>query len=148
MSDNFMIVLPVDPFAIPPKARAEATLALLEKLRADAQEFELYQSDTPDFFHCGGNFDAVYCPFCQTDLTDWWIEAMNAASHENPQLLSVTTSCCSRVTSLNDLDYDWPQGFACVAFSLMNPDSELEPEEIQQVEATLGLPVRIIWMHI
>jgi hypothetical protein len=147
MSDNFTIVLPVDPFATASKECVEATLALLSKLRADAQEFELFQSDTPDFFHCGSNFDAAFCPFCQADLTDWWIRAMNTW-HEDPRLLSVTTPCCNRVTSLNDLDYDWPQGFACVAFRLTNPSADLEPEELLQIEATLGLPVRIISMHI
>lgn len=149
MSDNFMIVLPVDPLAIPPKERTEAALKLLSELRPDAQEFELHASETPRFFHCGGNFDAVYCPFCQTDVQEWWSEAMTAwGNGKDLRVLSVTTPCCGRATSLNELDYDWPQGFACVAFELMNPSSELEPGELQQVEAALGLPVRIVWMHI
>jgi hypothetical protein len=52
------------------------------------------------------------------------------------------------VTTLNELDYVWPQGFACIAITLMNPDPDLEPAERQQVELALGLPVRVIWRHI
>ena len=62
--------------------------------------------------------------------------------------LSAEMQCCGRVTTLNELDYVWPQGFACVAITLMNPDSDLEPAERQQVELALGLPVRVIWRHI
>jgi hypothetical protein len=148
MSDNFMIVLPVDPFAVPSKERAEATLELLSKLRPDVQEVELRTSETPEFFCCLGNFESVYCPFCQTDVEKWWGKAMDAWWHGDRRLLSVTTPCCGRVTSLNDLDYNWPQGFACVAFELMNPDSDLEPEELQRVEKTLGLPMHVMWKHV
>jgi hypothetical protein len=149
MSDNWMIVLPIDPLAVPPRERADAALEMLSQLRPEAQEFDLYFSDFPEFFHCGGNFESVFCPFCQTDIVEWWGKAMDAWSNEaDRRRLAIETPCCGRATSLNDLDYVEPQGFACVAIKVMNPDSDLEPSELQKVAQALRQPVRIVWRHI
>jgi hypothetical protein len=149
MSDNWMIVIPVDPVAVPPKERTKAAFDLLCALRSEAQDAELHISDTPEFFDGGSNFESVFCPFCQTDIWDWWIKAIDEWwNGTNHRALSAEMPCCGRVTTLNELDYVWPQGFACVAITLMNPDSDLEPAERQQVELALGLPVRVIWRHI
>lgn len=149
MSDNRMIVVAADPLAVPPKERAEAAFSLLQRMRPDGQDPELYLSDTPKFFDCGGNFGNVFCPFCGTEIREWWRTPINEWSNSTDRRdLSVVAPCCGRATTLNDLDYNRPQGFACVAIALLNPYSDLEPEERQQVEAALGLPVRIIWRHI
>jgi hypothetical protein len=144
-----MIVLSVDPLAMPPKERAEAALKMLSQLRPEAHEFELHFSDIPEFFHCGSNFESVFCPFCQTDIVEWWGKAMDAWNEgRDRRRLTVQTPCCGRATSLNDLDYVEPQGFACVAIEVMNPDTDLEPEELRKVGLALGLPVRLVWRHI
>ena len=149
MSDDWMIVLPADPLAIATKARAETALVLLKKLRPKAQDPELHLSETPHFFDCGGNFENVFCPFCAADITARWSDAMDKWwNSEDRRSLAVKTPCCGRTTSLNDLDYVLPQGFACTAIKLMNGGPDLEPEEREQVEAALGLSVRIIWSHI
>jgi hypothetical protein len=149
MSDNWLIVLPIDPMAKPSEERGKATFELLCALRPDAQDPDLQMYDTPEFIHCGSNFEDVFCPFCKTDIMDWWKKAMDDLwNSDDRRALSAETPCCGRATSLNDLDYDSPQGFACFAIELMNPSSDLEPEELQRVESTLGMPVRIIWRHI
>ena len=149
MPDNWMIVIAANPLVVPTKERAEAAFNLLKAMRPDAQAPELYLSDKPDFFHCGTNFGNVFCPFCETEIREWWREPINDWwTSADRRDLSVVTPCCGRSTTLNDLDYDRPQGMACVAITLRNPGSDLEPEERQQVEAVLGLPVRIIWQRI
>ena len=149
MSDNWMIVIAADPLAVPPKERADAAFRLLTTMRPEAQDPALYLSDKPEFFHCGANFGNVFCPFCGADIREWWRQPIDAWwKSADRRDLSVMTPCCGRATTLNDLDYDRPQGMACVAISLMNPEFDLEPEERQQIEAALGLPVRIIWEHI
>jgi len=144
-----MIILPADPLAMPAKERAEAAAALLSKLRPWASEVDLHFSDTPDFVDCGGNFVSVFCPFCQTDIVEWWAKEMDAwYSGVDRRRLAIETPCCGQVTSLNDLDYVAPQGFARLAIEVMNPGGDLEPEEFRQVEEVLGMPARIIWRHI
>ena len=75
MSDDWMIVLSVDPLAVPAKERAEAAFEVLRTLRPKADEHELHLSDTPQFFDCGGNYETVFCPFCETNIGDWALEA-------------------------------------------------------------------------
>src|SRR5579862_7228970 len=118
-----MIVLPVDALAMPSKEHADAAVELLAKLRPEAEQIELHFSDTPKFFHCGGNFESVFCPFCQTDIFEWWAKEMDTwTGGGDRRWLAIETPCCGRATSLNDLDYVGPQGFACVAIEVMNPD--------------------------
>ncbi|HEV2548699.1 MAG TPA: hypothetical protein VGU20_15265 [Stellaceae bacterium] len=144
-----MIVLPLDPLAVPGKERAESAFEVLRALRPKADEHELHLSDAPQFFHCGGNYETVFCPLCETDIGDWALGAIGAWwESADRRALLVETPCCSRSTSLNDLDYVWPQGLACVGFELMNGGPDLEPEERQRVEEALSLPVRVIWRHI
>jgi hypothetical protein len=149
MSDDWLIVIPADPLAKPPRDRAQATFALLCALRPGAQDPELLSYETPEFIYCGSNFSNVFCPLCQADLGAWWDIAMREWwESRDHRILSVETPCCRHPISLNDLDFDSPQGFACFAIELMNPGPDLEPEEFRQVESTLGVPVRIIWRHI
>jgi len=149
MSDHFMIVIAADPLARPPAERADAALALLTALRPEAENPECRQSDTPEFFDCGQNFDGVFCPLCQADVQEWWGDAMGRWFESDDRTsLYVEMPCCGGATTLNDLDYVAPQGLACGGFELMNPGPDLEPEELRQVEDALGTPVRIIWRHI
>lgn len=98
---------------------------------------------------CGANFGNVFCPFCGTDIMEWWREPIDKWwKSADRRDLSVVTPCCGRATTLNDLDYNRPQERACVAISLMNPASDLEPDQVRQIEVALGLPVRVIWRHI
>jgi hypothetical protein len=147
MSDNWMIILPADPLLIPSPGRQEAARALLASLRPDAEP-ELRVSASPEFFDCGGNFEGIFCPFCQADIVEWWQEQMDKCWHGDRRNLAVETACCSRPTSLNDVDFVPPQGLACFAIELMNGGADLEPSEREQVEAALGAPVRIVWRHI
>jgi hypothetical protein len=78
MSDNWMIVIPVDPLVVPPKECAEAAFALLTTMRPEAQDPELYLSDKPEFFDCGSNFGNVFCAFCGTDIMEWWRKPFEA----------------------------------------------------------------------
>jgi hypothetical protein len=149
MSDNWMIVIPVDPLAVPPKERAEAAFALLTTMRPEAEEPELYLSDQPEFFHCGSNFGNVFCPFCAAEIREWWSKPIDAWwKSADRRDLAVETPCCGRATTLNDLDYVCVQGMACVAVTLRNPNFDLEPQERSKVEDALGLPVRVVWRHI
>jgi hypothetical protein len=131
--------------ATPAEERWAAIVELLTEMRVQDGVPELEASETPRFI--GAAIYNIFCPHCGTTIMDWWSsEAMGqwVAS----QSLETETPCCHRATSLNDLDYDPPVGFAVFRVELMNPWGDLEPEELRQVEAVFGMPVRVIWVHI
>lgn len=69
---------------------------------------------------------------------------MNKAYENNFMKLDIKTPCCDKDASLNELQYDFPCGFACVEIDIMNPREELMEECIIEVEKLLNTPVRII----
>ncbi len=148
MSDNVMIVTTSDPLAMPPEERRIAAFNLLCELRPEGWNEELLVSDTPVFFSGVEAAGSVYCPFCGTEIDDWLSRELCRLEESDPSMLTTVTPCCNRQTSLNDLDYDGEQGFGCVAIELWNPGDDLEPAELQQLEAALGVPVRVIWQRI
>lgn len=148
MSDDWMIVIPADPLALPSREQADAVMELLSVLQPAAQSREFQISDLPCFIDCGGNYEGVFCPFCGAEIGEWWVGAMDRWWEGNRRILSVETPCCGRPASLDALDYVMPQGLACAAFEVMNPGRALTSEEVEQIESRLGLPVRLIWCHI
>lgn len=148
MSWNYLTVIPKDPFLVPPEANREAAFKLLCSLLPGAEEAELKVSETPEFVDCGGNFEGVFCPFCGADLADSWSDYMERWWKGDHRVLDMETPCCGRATTLNDLNYPWPQGFACVRFKFMNPAGLLGAEECAQIEAALGTPIQVIWAHL
>ena len=147
MGDSWVTVLPTDPFAAPPKERREAAFELLQEMFPGSKA-KMHISENPYFFYCGVNLEYVFCPFCATEIQPWWMEEMSRWWESDRTSLSVETPCCCRATTLNDLDYVQPQGFACVAVDVENNRADLEPHEMRQIETVLGLPVRLIRGHI
>jgi hypothetical protein len=63
--------------------------------------------------------------------------------------LTAAVPCCGRRVSLNELDYDWPCGFARFELALWNPGRGwLTDEELSAVAHALGHPVCQIFAHI
>jgi hypothetical protein len=57
--------------------------------------------------------------------------------------------CCATGVDLNELVYDWPQGFARFSLSAMNPNVEnLNADQEAQLADVLGTSLRRIWTHI
>ncbi len=62
--------------------------------------------------------------------------------------LAVTTPCCGANVSLNDLNYEWPAGFARFVLEAMNPGvGDLATAEIAALAEIVGSPLRRIWAH-
>jgi hypothetical protein len=74
---------------------------------------------------------------------------MNFAYEHDFSDLATTTLCCGQSSTLNDLDYDWPQGFARWRIDIMNPGvGRLPYETEQQLADPLGHPVRLVYTRI
>jgi hypothetical protein len=77
----------------------------------------------------------------------WWQKAMSAAYQTHFSDLSVHLPCCNATSSLNDLLYDSPAGFARFELIVRNPNGRVEDAQLEQLEMVLGCTLREIWAH-
>jgi hypothetical protein len=147
MSEAYLRLIPTDPTYVPSTEEAKEALATLASFWPDV-ELTVLNWDEIQFIDQGSNFESIRCPQCgaRLDLT-WWSQAMSRAAALRFEDLSVVTPCCSRQTSLNDLIYYWPAGFAKFAISVRNPNKDLEPYETTRLAGMLGTSLRIVWAH-
>lgn len=145
MSDSILKVFPVEPTFIPTQEAQDRVEKFFSSLFPDADEISIDISEETIFVDPGENFERVLCPACGRVLEiDWWIEAMNTAAKDRFSLLDVQLPCCSLKTTLNDLCYEWPAGFARFVIQVRNPWKDIDEQSIQQLEAILGCKLRIV----
>jgi hypothetical protein len=72
---------------------------------------------------------------------------MDSAYKDDFKDLTVTVPCCGAKTSLNELMYVWPAGFALFSIEVYNPGKEISDEELDCLERILGTTVKMIWAH-
>ena len=112
-----------------------------------AEDIQAVVHEDVTFLDLGENFEDVRCPSCKKSVDqNWWREAMDAAGQKGFADLNVRVPCCRSKTSLNDLDYRWPAGFARFVLEVSEPHlaEPLDREALSQVEGVLGQPVRQI----
>lgn len=149
MSDNWLNLIPTDPYFQPSKDAAVKAQALLELFILYSEEISTVFSEHVDFYHPCGNWDGVKCPVCGQDIESWWEETVIPAAADHFPDLIVTTPCCGTTQSLNDLHYPWPAGFARFALRAWNPEIEdLKPAQLAALESALGHKLRKIWVHL
>ncbi len=79
--------------------------------------------DSIDVVSCGANLEQISCPQCGAELAfDWWGEAVSERYGTGFSTLVVTVPCCGVETSLNELTYDWPMGFARFRIEVRQPN--------------------------
>jgi len=151
MSDNYLRLLPIDPSYVPSRAEASAALAVLASIAPECDELRVRQEPDVNFVDAGSNFSAVRCPACGAELAivPWWQGEMDRAHRTRFEDLAVVPPCCGAPTTLNELDYDWPQGFAKWWLEARNPRrSKLETGELAELASVVGGPLREVWTHI
>src|SRR5438045_4682754 len=112
MSDTLLRLIPQQPTHVPSAGARERAQLVLSRSVPFADDIGWRVTQHVRFVDCGGNLEVVRCPRCGTDVGEWWSLAMELAHEQQFQDLRVTTPCCGARTSLNDLDYVWPAGFA------------------------------------
>lgn len=150
MSDDWITLVPEDPRFIPDTARQNVARDRFFEIAPDAEEVELKVSNSIEFFDCGQNFERVRCPACRSEIDiDWWQERMEQDYSGGFKLAAYSTPCCGKSWTLNELVYEWPQGFGMFALDAMNPDiGELTNEHLREFEEILGTKLRLIYQHI
>lgn len=151
------MVFPAEPSWVPNVAAADAAVRVFRQMVPFASfvsgEGQIEARTTPyvEFVDAGGLFEAIRCPDCHTELTiPWWHEQMDAQySDTGFHLVPVSTPCCGAVTTLNDLAYEWPMGFARWTISALYPGRDLlTAAELAQLGSALGHPVRQTYRRI
>ncbi|WP_326632753.1 MULTISPECIES: hypothetical protein [unclassified Streptomyces] len=153
MSDNYLTVIPTDPYWRPSKDAADRAAAVLSGMLPDDDArhgLEAKWHDSVEVVFCGANLEKISCPRCRAESTPgWWGEAVSERYNEGFSTLMVTVPCCDAETSLNELVYDWPMGFAQFRIEVLYPNRAwLTDEELASLANTLGHPLRQILIHI
>jgi hypothetical protein len=147
MSDNILKIIPVSPDFVPlEKSKTEAIDFITGVFRSTEITCKIFES--PRFIDQGSNIERIICPRCHSVIDDaFWQNAMNIAYENKFRNLLIKTPCCGEEISLNDLQYEWPAGFACFLIEIRNPGDDLTDFNLEQLEKDLGTPLRKIWAH-
>jgi len=144
MSSTVLRYIPEDPDYVADAAATEAARALLQKsLGAPAVALV---TERAGFVDPGSNLDAIRCPACSDELDmDWWQGEMSRAGQRKFESLGVTVPCCGAETSLHDLDYEMPAGFARMVLEVREPHGDPDAAvDVDALERVLGCVVRRI----
>lgn len=149
MSDNELKLIPVESEFVP----APEVIANIEKLLVSycrwAEEISVVTTDDMTFIDQGDNFETIICPKCSEELDyGWWQQAMDTAFQNNFKNLNVVVPCCGESTSLNELDYHWPAGFAKFVITFRNPAGDLAENKVRVFEEILGCGLKKVFRHI
>ena len=146
MSDPRLVLIPTEPGWAPDDVTLRRAVRVLRELAPEAGDVRGAVHDAVVFVDAGGDSGGIDCPACGSELDpDWWADRMQRAARQNFTRLAVTPPCCSTRTTLNDLVYSWPAGFARTEIVARNPRrGRLTVQELSRVAGVLHHPVREI----
>jgi hypothetical protein len=147
MSTNVLKMIPTVPNYIPTTIERQQARDLIVSRFPDV-EVNLKIADEVLFVDPGANLKRVICPICGSEIEiGWWQQAMDAAYQMKFTDLSIHAPCCGAVSSLNDLQYDWPAGFAQFVIEIQNLKKDWDPAVVLSLERILGSSLREIWAY-
>jgi hypothetical protein len=120
---------------------------LIARLRKNEITSTLYKGVS--FIDPGQNFEEVVCDRCGQEVDmEAWQEVMGVAYEIRFTDLSIVTPCCNKPSSLNDLKYQGPAGFARYVLTVIDPPAEVDAEVLSELERVLGTKVRTINLNV
>lgn len=147
MSSNIIKIISTDPTFEPTKDNQIIAKKFLTNFYNSSQiSFEITKDI--EFIDQGENLESVSCDLCghKIELDNWQNEMEN--THQKQFVdLTFKTKCCSKTTSLNNLIYKFPAGFAKFVISITDTDVELNENQIRDLEKILSTKLRIILVH-
>ena len=152
MSVNILRLIPTSPDYVPDLLSQERAVALLKSQflpnPGPLSEVTARVTEQVEFIDQGENFERIVCPFCSSELAaEWWQGVMDDSYEGHFADLRITTPCCHTESSLNDLLYEWPAGFARFVLAIRDPILEPTHEMLDILERLLGCRIRVIWAH-
>jgi hypothetical protein len=150
MSDYITTLIPEDPSFVPSKMAQDVAIATLRSLAPKADDVASGVDDGVSFRDCGANFESVACPKCRSEIEQETWQTWMDQDYSDPsgfRLSSFVAPCCGAEVKLNDLVYDWPQGFSRYYLSASNVGRPLSSATITKLEGELGCKLRVIRQH-
>lgn len=147
MSDTYLRLIPIRPDFIPDKTRQGKAKTFLNSIFKN-KEIKFDETKDIEFVDQGANFESVSCNYCGRIIdNEFWQDAMDKAQAKHFRDLTLVTPCCHKTTSLNDLKYQRPAGFAKFTISISNPADDIKADALSELEKLLGIKIRKIWAH-
>jgi hypothetical protein len=152
VSEHEIIILLRDPQQQPTADILAATKAFIASLFPAAEHIDVTCTDEVRYYDCGGNFEHIHCPFCQTELSvEQWHTMMEAdynAERNSFAMQSLALPCCGKLCNLNQLQYAFEQGFGRFAIIMDNSVGVVDAATQAAIEVFLGKQlVKIIYRH-
>jgi hypothetical protein len=72
---------------------------------------------------------------------------MDKAYEERFEDLAFNTPCCHKQTSLNNLSYQSPAGFAKFVITVEGAENEIQPRDLDDLQQILGTKLKTFWAH-
>ena len=150
MSDNWIALIPEDPWFVPDASRQARARDRFAELAPEADEIQIKVYQQVAFFDCGTNLERILCPSCGSEIPiDWWQDRMAEDFSDGFMLAKYATPCCQTPHTLHELVCEWPQGFGRFALDAMNPNvGRLEESFKKEFEEILGTNLRVIYQHV
>ena len=154
VSDNYLRLVPTNPTWEPDAEAADVATEYVAS--CFARPGDSADEVTSEFYgevaviDSGVNTESAKCKHCRASVNLAWVFEVIGQRADDLSQLDVVMPCCSETSSLNDLEYDWPMGFASFEISVLNgtrDQYELQREELERVGSLLGHPVRQILAH-
>jgi hypothetical protein len=146
MSSITLKLIPSEPFFTPTSESQDRLEQHLRLLFEDGQSVFITAENTLLFVDSGTGLEQILCPFCLTSLgIDWWQKLMDEAYTIHFQNLRLATPCCNKETSLNDLYYQWPVGFARFIVEIRNYENKIDTKELRELEDIVGCHLKAIY---
>ena len=149
MSENLLQLIPQQPTYVPGE---EVVLLAEQFLKSHISETGKVYAEVSNeirFIDAGTNFASVSCPVCGKKISSaWWSAAMDEAHKSQFSNLDIVVPCCGGRTTLNHLNYNFPQGFARFVLTVRNPGvPEFDEQSREELERIVGCKLRVIWTH-
>jgi len=147
---EFLYLIPDSPDYVPTTEVRDSALTAFRAMLPRAESVDAVVHREVRFIDSGMGFELVQCPLCRTELDPiWWGDAMNAAERNCFENLSVKLPCCDCPSSLNQLNYTMPAGFARFALQAQEPGlgRQLAADRLRALESILGTSLKQVWVR-
>lgn len=148
MSDNVLKLIPTSVQCAADSVALKKAVNVLASFFPEAAEVGFESTEQVRFIDPGENLEKIFCPICSNEIdVEWWQEAMSTAHQRHFSDLSIELPCCGAASSLNDLIYHWPAGFARFVLTVRDPNAGVDRRQLESLEAIVGCTLREIWAH-